>query len=102
MEILSNPTVMALAKSNLGAMQFLIELSWFDCEKLKMIVHKIKNSESLRGYNLYVLYSDLCEKDMDKVHQLFKNCPINVIEEACSRQDYSGRELVAEHLSTIL
>ena len=99
MEILSSSTVRALARSNLGAMQFLIELSWVDLEKLKTIVHKIKNSESLRGNNLYVLYSKLCEKNMDKVCQLFDNCPIDVIEEACSRDDDSGCELIAEYFT---
>ena len=82
-----------------GALMFLMKI--LELENIMMsftIVRKLEEAKTIRGTNLYVLWSDLCEKDMSKVEQLCKTCPTNVLEDACSRQDYSGRKLVAEYL----
>lgn len=62
------------------------------------IVSKLDQIESLRGTNIYVLWSDLCDKDMFRVAVLCASCPNDILEDACSRQDYSGRALVREYM----
>lgn len=80
------------------AMMFL--LSVLEPENMVMgitIFKKLEEAKSIRGTNLYVLWSDLCDKDISKVEILCKNCPTDILEDACSRQDYSGRELVESY-----
>lgn len=87
------------SEGNPGALTFLMKLTESNnLEKSIEITLKLENT-SIRGTNLYVLWSDLCDKDLDKVYELCKKCPTNILEDACSRQDYSGRELVKEYLS---
>ena len=52
----------------------------------------------IKGTDLYVLWSDLCNKDYSLMQKLCKECPKEILIDACSRQDYSGRELVKEYL----
>jgi hypothetical protein len=66
--------------------------------KYETIFDTLVKADTLRGTNLWVLYSDLCDKDIFKVATLCKNCPQDILEDACSRQDYSGRALVSQYL----
>ena len=87
------------SQGNPGALMFLMTL--IEPENFVMslsILQKLEEAESIRGTNLYVLWSDLCGKDISMVEKLCKNCPTNILEDACSRQDYSGRKLVEEFL----
>lgn len=87
------------SKGNPGAVAFLTLLVQPEnTPKAIPIVIKLEEAKSIRGTNLYVLWSDLCERDISKVEMLCKNCPTSILEDACSRQDYSGRKLVAEYL----
>jgi hypothetical protein len=91
--------ILAYANGNPGAIMFLTEL--FAPENIHLsfpIALKMEAIPSLKGTNLYVLWSDLCNKDMELVSKLCKNCPDAILEDACNRQDYSGRELVKEYL----
>jgi hypothetical protein len=99
MNIISGATIMTLANGNMGAMNFikkLIELE--DSEIRDKIFEKIKTCTTIRGTNLCVLYSDLCCRDMNVVYMLCDCCPDAVLEDACSRQDYSGRDLVISYI----
>ncbi len=89
-------TITQLAQGNPGAANFIMEL---EHQKVPLeVVLKIETS-GIEGTDLYVLWSDLCERDMSKVIKLVGNCPLDVLKDACSRQDYSGRVLVAEYLN---
>lgn len=88
-------TFHALAKGNPVAMQFLIEL--FNSDTPERTLDKVEKS-GIVGTDLYVLYSDICEKDLNKVRRLMDNCPIDELKAACSRQDYSGKKLVAAYM----
>jgi hypothetical protein len=80
-------------------MSFLLQLvNSEDQVKALQIILKLKEAESIRGTNLWVLYSDLCGKNMDAVFRLCLLCPTDVLEDACSRQDYSGRELIKPYI----
>lgn len=52
---------------------------------------------TIRGTNIWVLYSDLANKDMEIVFKLCSVVPIAILEDACSRQDYSGVELIKSY-----
>ncbi len=87
------------SQGNPGALTFLLGL--MQPENLIAgisISDKINRVESLRGSSLYILFSDLCGKDYTKVEKLCTNCPDDILADACSRQDYSGRALVAKYL----
>lgn len=90
--------IMQYAQGNPGAMTFLMELfeKYLHCSI--PIMMKLENCPSIKGTNLYVLWSDLCDKDMEKVCRLCETCPSDILEDACSRQDYSGIELVKSYL----
>jgi hypothetical protein len=92
------------SEGNPGALNFLAEVFMnpqTDIVTAITINNKIKACPTLRGTNLYILYSDLCDKDMDRVVFLCKNCPNNVLEDACNRQDYSGKILVEEYFKNL-
>jgi hypothetical protein len=91
--------IIGWSKGNTGAMVFLMQL--IDPENFKHalpILHKLEQCTSIRGTNLYVLYSDLCNKNLAVVEKLCKDCPSETLEDACSRQDYSGLALIAPYL----
>lgn len=87
------------SKGNPGALMFLMGL--MEMPNLVFgipIITKLERCKSIRGTNLYVLFSDLCNKDYELCAKLCNKCPDSILEDACSRQDYSGRELVKEYL----
>lgn len=91
--------IIELSKGNPGALTFLISLlEQSPVVGLIVIISLEEQFPSIRGTNIYVLYSDLCGRDIEKVLQLMANCPPEILEDACSRQDYSGRALVAPYL----
>lgn len=83
------------SEGNPGAISFLMEMDRVDTGVIVSTLEKLK---SIRGTNLYVLWSDLCEKNMHKVEALCRHCLADILEDACGRQDYSGRELVSKYL----
>ena len=89
-------TFHSLANGNPGALHFLMQLGRTDVPV--RTVEKIEKS-GIIGTDLYVLYSDLCDRDMYKVVKLVDDCPLDILKDACSRQDYSGRELVSKYLN---
>jgi hypothetical protein len=90
--------IITLSKGNSGALTFLLELYKYNVFVFIEILQRIESIPSLVGTNLYVLWSDLCEQNMEQVIKLCANCPNDILADACSRQDYSGRELVKEYL----
>lgn len=93
---MANGHITHWAEGNFGALNFLEEV--LHHEKMDAIVYTLTICSSIRGTNLWVLYSDLCGKDMNKVVSLIEKCPPHILSNACSRQDYSGRELVKHFL----
>lgn len=87
------------SQGNPGAMMFLLELSEDKNLMFALVItFKLERCKTIRGTNLYVLHSDLCNKDLSLVAKLCANCPNDILEDACSRQDYSGRQLVESYL----
>jgi len=87
-----------LSKGNPGALRFLVGL--MEPENIAFSLDIMAKIETCRikGTDLYVLWSDLCDKDYGSVHMLCISCPDEILINACGRQDYSGRELIKEYL----
>jgi len=93
--------IIEYSQGNPGALNFLLTVfsnPKGNIDQKAAILIRLRACPTLRGTNLYVLYSDLCDKDIEKVVKLCTYCPNDILEDACSRQDYSGRELVAVYL----
>ena len=93
--------ILQLSAGNPGAMDFLLKLTLGDiADNIAglTILPKIEKC-NIKGTDIYVLYSDLCNKDIQLVAKLCKNCPDDVLKDACSRQDYSGRELIKQYIN---
>lgn len=91
--------IILYGEGNPGAMSFLLLLmNPENAKSYDVVAPRLEEATSIRGTNLYVLWSDLCGRDLDKVVKLCKTCPINILEDACNRQDYSGCELVRPYL----
>lgn len=91
--------LLKLAAGNPGAMTFLMQFFTGPVENAAYGISIIPKVEKcgIVGTDLYVLWSDLCGKDISKVATLCKNTPDAVLIDACSRQDYSGRDLVKQY-----
>lgn len=89
-------TFNSLAQGNPGAMNFLMQLGHPDVPV--RTIAKVQNS-GITGTDLYVLYNDLCDRDMRKVINLMDKCPKDLLQDACSRQDYSGKQLIEQYLN---
>ena len=92
--------ILKWSEGNPGAIVFLSTVYLDPNADLKNAIaidSKLNKCKTIRGTNLHVLYSDLCDKDISKVVKLCKNCPDDVLEDACNRQDYSGIGLVKSY-----
>jgi hypothetical protein len=91
--------ILEWSQGNFGALNFFLDLiKPYNRDSGEYILSRLEECPSIRGTNLYVMYSDLCDRDMGQVKKLLEKCPNDILEEACSRQDYSGQELVKEYL----
>ena len=96
--------IMEWSQGNPGAMTFLMEVFFSDDTDFftaRAVEKAIRNCPTLRGTNLYVWYSDICEKDLSKIRETVENVPSEVLEDACSRQDYSGKKIIEEYLEKL-
>ena len=86
------------SQGNPGAMTFLMKLTDPSNSMYAIrIASKISNIP-IRGSGLYVLWSDICGKDISMVAKVCDNVPNDVLVDACSRQDYSGRKLIKKYI----
>jgi hypothetical protein len=89
-----------LSKGNHGALQFLIALCSGPVEDLvaaTIIFPKVERCD-IKGTDLYVLWSDLSGKNNRLAAHLCEHVPDAILKDACSRQDYSGRNLVEKYV----
>ena len=57
------------------------------------------DSFEIYGTDIYVLWSDICDRDIVKTQAVLRACqlgllPSNTLKDACHRQDYSGRSMI--------
>jgi hypothetical protein len=83
------------SQGNFGALSFLLTLC--DYPKSQTILDTLEKATTIRAANIWVLYLDLAGKNMAVLEKLCLNTPIEILEDACSREDYSGLQLVKEY-----
>lgn len=89
-----------MAEGNPGAAVFIGEI--LDKNRLKIGgVDALFMADHLQiyGSNLYVLFSDICDKDPDAAIIVLNSVMLGWLDadrlkDACSRQDYSGKEMI--------
>lgn len=93
--------IIEFAAGNPGAMNAIFSVIAKDVKlsTSAKIIEKLEECKTIRGTNLYVLWNDLCGKDIDKMLLVCERVNNTILEDACSRQDYSGRELISKFLN---
>ncbi len=91
------------SQGNPGALTFLMELMNPINDLASQIIFPVLDKlEKTRGTNLYVLWSDICERDIVKVAEVVTVCSNEMVEDACDRQDYSGRKIIDDYLKSLI
>ncbi len=94
---LSRAQIVSASKGNPGAAMAMMDMINMGCSQA---VEKIL-SYGISGSDIYVLYSDLCNKNAFLCAKLVEVCPREILIDAASRQDFSGRELVVTYLNEL-
>ena len=94
--------IIEMSEGNPGALTCLMGIMQFEDQEDLVngikIVSKLKTL-NIKGTDIYVLWSDLAERDYSKMANICEKCPDEILVDACSRQDYSGIELVKNYIS---
>ena len=61
------------------------------------VINKLLEYE-IRGADIHVFFNDLCDKDPVVATVLINECPTDLLKDACSRQDRSGKKMVKKYL----
>jgi len=85
--------ILSLSMGNPGAATCIAEM---DARSASIIIPKLEEL-GIRGTDIYILWSDLSNKDYQIMAHYCKTVPSEVLIDAASRQDYSGRELLNEY-----
>jgi len=85
--------LMFLSNGNPGALTALMGISEDAIRKLQEL--------EISGKAIYVIWSDLCRRDHVAASKLIITCDPEKLKDAASRQDYSGRDLLATELDAI-
>lgn len=88
------------SEGNPGAMRCLVDLISRPPEELMGSIKIIQTLDELEitGSDIYVFWNDLAGQDFQVMENLANFAPPELLKQACSRQDYSGRELVKDWL----
>ncbi len=88
-----------MSEGNIGAVMFLAQLLKPERATQAHIINQfLQHNPTVRGTQLYTLFSDLGDRDYAKVVALIQRVPTGVLVYACSKEDRSGVKLVAPHL----
>lgn len=90
-------TILQLAKGNPGALSCLLGMRNLNPFQGLVILDVVENL-NIVGSDLYVLWSDLCNKDYNLMAHLCIEVPGHILKDASSRQDYSGIELLKQYI----
>lgn len=96
--------ILRLAKGNPGAVVVILQLIE-NISKMENIISSCNiintiDKLEISGTDLYVFHSDICNKDFELMSYLCNVVPPLNLKDACSKQDYSGREILKTHIDT--
>lgn len=91
--------IVRLSDGNSGALNFLCKLfALEDDEKLSHFIISKIICMGINGTDVYILYNDLGERDINKVYHICDRVPSEVLKDACSKQDRSGVLLIKPYM----
>lgn len=97
--MITSEQAFALAGGNPGALNALAEMHHqLPSHVLSRAIEIIESIPTLRGTNLYVLFNDICDGNASKMYVILINAPLSLIEDACERQDRSGKIILSKYL----
>lgn len=80
------------SNGNLGGLSFLLMLNKQDDTIIQDIIYqKLKKCTEIRDWKLWVLFNDLCERDIYNVAMLALECSDEMLTNVCMRDDRSGK-----------
>ena len=95
--------IFELSKGNPGALNCIMSLINDDVNLVyAMSIIRTVQKLNIIGTDLYVLWSDLCNKDYELMSYLCKEVPGDILKNASSRQDYSGKGLVKQYVENFM
>lgn len=91
--------VVKMCERNSGAMNVLNQLLFSNMPIDGLSLISTLDSLGIYGTDIYVLYNDICNSDIDKTVMVIRAVQLNlfdgnILKDAAHRQDYSGRDLV--------
>ena len=96
--------IIEMSEGNPGALVCLLDMFKFEKQEELLyginIISTLKKYE-IKGTDIYVLWNDLSNKNYEMMSMLCERVPRNELIEACSKQDYSGREIVKPYIIEI-
>ena len=90
---LTSPELITYSQGNPGALSFLMQLDKDNTDH-QIILSTLFEATAIRGPKLYVLWSDLANRNLNTLYHLCRKVPIYILIDACLREDYSGRDLI--------
>lgn len=87
-----------LSDGNPGAANALLNLATLPADFMEEALRCIERAPTLRGTNIYILFSDICGKDPVLFYRVLSLAPQALVEEAASKQDYPGKKLLEAFL----
>lgn len=90
-----------LSKGNPGALSCIVLLisenqdleTGASLEKRLEILEYVRK-HNIKGTDLYVLWADISQRNLDLMHYIISNAPEDKVKLASTKQDYSGREIL--------
>lgn len=91
--------IVKMCDGNPGAMNVLTQLLYSNMPIDGLSLILMLDSIGIYGTDIYVLYSDICNCDIDNTVMVIRAVQLgffdgNILKDAAHRQDYSGRDLV--------
>lgn len=98
-------SIVKMSDGNLGAAAVLVDIwkrgSEVDPQMFMggMGIIMLLDTYEIYGTDIYVLWNDICKRDLIKTIAVIRSCQLGqlsqtILKDACSRQGYSGAELI--------
>lgn len=88
-----------LIDGNMGTATCLLGLTQPENEPLMNRIIPVVLRLGIKGSDLYVLWSDISNKDYELMAYLCGSAPDKLLIEASSKQDYSGKHILAHFIA---
>ena len=99
--VFSYQKIIEFCNGNKGALECLMAIMKMDLSDQHFINMLLEKYTFLRGPSLYVLYSDICDKKVNKILTVLQCCPKELIEKAVEKQRDPGKLMIQDYLDEL-